>query len=112
LRPDREAVGMMEIQVLAGSIAGMIFASGSMNMLLKAWRTKDIGSYSLGFILFNNIGNLVYWLYVISLPFGPIWLMHSFYTITMLLMLIWYVLYRKPANPEPQKTLKIQQAVP
>ena len=69
-------------------------------MLVKAWRTKDLRSYSLGQIVLYNIGNLLYWLYVISLPVGPIWLMHGFYTVAMGLMLIWYVLYVK--NPAAQ----------
>jgi len=92
---------MEHIQVIAGSLAGLIFAAGSWNMLVKAWRTKDLRSYSLGQIVLNNIGNLFYWLYVASLPLGPIWFMHTFFTAASLLMLVWYLRYRtepKPAN--------------
>jgi uncharacterized protein with PQ loop repeat len=103
---------MEEIQVVAGSIAGLIFASGSLNMLVKAWQTKDLSSYSLGFIVLNNVGNLVYWLYVISLPFGPIWLMHSFYTLTMLLMLMWYVLYQDRPEISRQRMVKKRRFTP
>ena len=85
---------MEQIQMIAGSLAGLIFAAGSVDMLVKAWRTKDLRSYSLGQIVLNNVGNLFYWLYVISLPFGPIYFMHGFFTLVSLLMLIWYFVYR------------------
>jgi hypothetical protein len=51
----------------------------------------------------NNIGNLFYWLYVISLPFGPIYFLHGFFTLVSLLMLIWYLAYR--TRPEPMKPM-------
>src|SRR5262245_34313046 len=85
---------MEQVQMVAGSIAGLIFAAASWNMLVKAWRTKDLRSYSLGQIVLNNVGNLFYWLYVISLPFGPIYLMHAFFTLVSMLMLIGYFMYR------------------
>ncbi len=91
---------MSQLQVLAGSIAGLIFAAASWNMLVKAWRTKDLRSYSLGQIILNNVGNLIYWLYVISLPFGPIYFMHGFFTLVSLIMLIWFYAYRGTAQRE------------
>ncbi len=36
----------------------------------------------------SNTGNLVYWIYVVSLPLGPIWLLQSFFTIADVLMLL------------------------
>jgi hypothetical protein len=90
-------MAIMEIyhlQLLAGSISSVIFISGTMSMLAKAWRTHDIGSYSLTSFLLNNLGNLVYWVYVLSLPFGPVYFMHGFYTVATIMMLIWYFLYR------------------
>lgn len=92
-------MNLEQIQVIAGSLAGFIFAAGSINMLLKSWQTKDLSSYSFGQMILNNVGNLIYWLYVISLPVGPIWLMHSFFTISSLIMLAWYIIYR--TSPEP-----------
>ena len=89
-------MNLEQIQIIAGSLAGFIFAAGSINMLIKAWRTKDLSSYSAGQLILNNVGNLIYWLYVISLPFGPIWLMHGFFTITTVIMLVWYIIYRIP----------------
>ncbi len=85
---------MEQVQIVAGSLAGLIFAAASWTMLVKAWRTKDLRSYSFGQILLNNVGNLFYWLYVVSLPFGPIWFMHGFFTLVSLVMLIWYFAYR------------------
>jgi uncharacterized protein with PQ loop repeat len=82
------------LQLLAGSVASLIFALGALPMLLKARRTRDMRSYSLSYLLLMNAGNLVYWAYVLSLPLGPIWFMHTFWSATMLIMLIWYVRYR------------------
>jgi len=64
---------MEHSQLVAGSLAGLIFAAGSLDMPVKAWPTKDLCSYSLGQIVLNNVGSVFYWLYVISLPFGPIY---------------------------------------
>jgi uncharacterized protein with PQ loop repeat len=99
---------MEQMQMVAGSVAGLIFAAASWNMLLKAWRTKDLRSYSPGQIVLNNVGNLFYWLYIISLPFGPIWLMHAFFTVTSLLMLIWYVLYRTAPQTRSHMPMELQ----
>ena len=86
---------MAEIQVVSGTVAGLIFAMGSINMVIKAWQTKDLRSYSLSQLVLNNVGNLFYWLYVVSLPLGPIYFMHGFFTLVSLLMLIWYFAYPK-----------------
>ena len=90
---------MDTIQVVAGSVAGLIFAAGSLEMLIKAWQTKDLHSYSLSQLLLNNVGNLFYWLYVVSLPLGPIYFMQGFFTLVSLVMLAWYFIYDPaPAN--------------
>lgn len=97
---------MEQMQMVAGSVAGLIFALGSVDMLVKAWRTKDLRSYSLGQIVLNNAGNLFYWLYVLSLPFGPIYFMHGFFTLVSLLMLLWYFLYQ--AAPHTTKVIGVE----
>jgi len=97
---------MQQVQLIAGSVAGFIFAAASWNMLVKAWRTKDLSSYSLGQIVLNNVGNLFYWLYVISLPIGPIWFMHAFFTLASLLMLTWYLIYQAAPKNQKQETGK------
>ena len=78
-------------QTLAGTLSTLIFAASTLPMLLKALRTKDMRSYSFLNILCSNLGNGIHWIYVSSLPHGPIWLLHGFYTVTTALMLIWYI---------------------
>ena len=60
-------------------------------MLAKAWRTRDLASYSLGNLLLANLGNAVHSVYVFNLPPGPIWVLHTFYVASSALMLYWYV---------------------
>lgn len=79
------------ISILAGVISTIVFAGSNIPMLLKAFRTKDLSSYSLTYMVLCNLGNVVHWLYITGLPFGPIWFMHGFYTISAALMLLWYV---------------------
>ncbi|MGB3171332.1 MAG: hypothetical protein WBB62_18020, partial [Rhodococcus sp. (in: high G+C Gram-positive bacteria)] len=81
----------MDIPVLAGGVATAVFACSTLPMLAKAWRTKDVASYSPGNIALANIGNLIYLLYVVHLPLGPVLVLHLFHTMTTALMLFWYV---------------------
>jgi uncharacterized protein with PQ loop repeat len=83
----------MDIAVSAGAVATVVFASSTLPMLGKAWRTKDVSSYSAGNIVLANIGNLLYAVYVVHLPVGPVWALHAFHTISTALMLFWYVRY-------------------
>jgi uncharacterized protein with PQ loop repeat len=83
----------LDIPVVAGAISTMMFAASTLPMLVKAARTKDLGSYSLGNIVLSNVGNLVHSVYVFSLPAGPVWVLHTFYLISTGLMLLWYVRY-------------------
>ena len=78
---------------IAGIISTALFALGTLPMLVKAFRTRDLASYSLGNLLLNNIGNIIYSMYVFSLPQGPIWFLHSFYLLITGLMLVWYLKY-------------------
>ena len=85
----------MEISLptIAGFISTALFALGTLPMLVKAVRTKDLASYSLGNILLSNVGNIIYSFYVFNLPRGPIWFLHSYYLLSTGLMLIWYLKY-------------------
>ncbi len=85
----------MEINLptMAGAFATILFAVSTLPMAIKAHRTKDLKSYSLGYLLLGNAGNIFYSLYVFSLPPGPIWVLHSFYLIVTGLMLFWYLRY-------------------
>lgn len=93
----------IDLPLIAGSISSTVFVISALPMLLKAFRTKDLRSYSFPNILLSNIGNLIYSVYVYSLPAGPIWLLHSFYLVTTGLMLLWYFRYERLATPRTQK---------
>jgi uncharacterized protein with PQ loop repeat len=81
------------LPTIAGFVSTMLFTLGTLPMLSKAFRTKNLASYSLGNILLSNIGNLIYSIYVFQLPRGPIWFLHSYYLLSTGLMLIWYLRY-------------------
>ena len=83
------------VGVLAGTASTALFIASALPMLVKAARTKDLTSYSAGNIVLANLGNLVYAIYVFSLPAGPIWALHTFTTVSNVLMLIWFVRYRR-----------------
>jgi uncharacterized protein with PQ loop repeat len=103
----------INLPVIAGTISTTIFALSTLPMLVKAFQTKDLRSYSLGNILLANVGNVIHSVYVFHLPAGPIWLLHSFYLLTTALMLVWYLRYQwrpramrapsptRPAQPHP-----------
>ena len=81
---------MQNVHLIAGSISTLLFASSNLPMLFKVYKTRDMRSYSFTYIAMNNVGNIFHWLYVSSLPLGPIWLLHGFFTVTALLLLIGY----------------------
>lgn len=82
-----------QLQVYAGGISTALFITSNLPMLFKAISTRDLKSYSLGHLSLSNLGNLIHWVYVSSLPFGPIWFLHGFYTLVTAVMLIWYFRY-------------------
>lgn len=78
-------------------------------MLVKAGRTKDLASYSFGNIMLANFGNLIYAVYVLSLPLGPVWALHGFHLGATGLMLFRYIRHadrshrnRLPSPPRPE----------
>jgi len=79
------------LPVLAGTASTAIFIASTLPMLVKAGRTKDLASYSLGNIILANVGNVIYAIYVFSLPVGPIWALHGFHVSATGLMLFWYL---------------------
>lgn len=84
MRPYR--VGM-DAPLIAGTVATVAFAVSNLPMLTKALRTRDVSSYSLPSLIIVNAANLLYSLYVFSLPFGPIWALHTFYVVSCAIML-------------------------
>ena len=80
LRPDRGGDhGNARAPVLAGMVSTTLFVGSYLPMLVKAFRTRDLDSYSLGNLVLANVGNAVHSVYVFSLPVGPIWFLHTFY---------------------------------
>jgi len=85
----------MDVAVFAGVMSTGLFAMSYLPMLMKAARTKDLSSYSLGNLAMTNVGNAVHSVYVFSLPVGPIWFLHTFYLVASVLMLVWFLRYRQ-----------------
>jgi uncharacterized protein with PQ loop repeat len=78
----------MDIPIVAGTISTVAFAVSNLPMLRKALRTRDVSSYSLSSLVMINAANVVYSLYVFTLPVGPIWALHSFYVVSCSVMLV------------------------
>lgn len=83
----------MEISIIAGAVASALFAIGTFPKLVKVWRTKNATSYSLGDIALGNLGNVIYLVYVVHLPVGPVWALHGFQMTSSALMLFFYLRY-------------------
>jgi uncharacterized protein with PQ loop repeat len=83
------------LPILAGFASSTIFIISTLPMLFKAFKTKDLSSYSLGHLILGTLGNMMYWLYVISLPLGPVWFLQAFFTMASASMLFCYLRYEK-----------------
>jgi uncharacterized protein with PQ loop repeat len=81
------------LPTIAGFISTALFALGTLPMLTKAFRTRNLASYSLGNMMMSNVGNIIYSIYVFQLPPGPIWFLHSYNLLSTGLMLVWYLKY-------------------
>ena len=90
------------LQILAGFASTAIFAGSKVPMLTKAIKTRDLHSYSLSHIGLSASGNLINWLYVISLPLGPIWLLQGLFTFADLVMLGCYIIFERQAKWQGQ----------
>lgn len=90
-----------DLPVIAGTMSTVIFFLGTFPMLHKAYRTKDLRSYSKEMLAANTVANLIHAIYIFSLPPGPIWALHLFYLVTTALMLVWAIRYdgRPAGNP-------------
>ena len=85
----------------AGTVSTVLFAVSVLPTVAKAARTRDLGSYSLGALVLANVGNIIHTVYVLALPAGPLWALHSMYLVTTGLMLVWFLRY-VPRHPQPQ----------
>ena len=54
--------------MLAGSLSTALFVASALPMLVKAARTRDLASYSVANLGLANLGNVLYAIYVFSLP--------------------------------------------
>lgn len=58
---------------IAGTLCTALFVASTMPMVVKAARTRDLSSYSGANLVLSNVGNLLYAIYVLSMPIGPAW---------------------------------------
>jgi len=100
-------MNLNDFPVMAGTVSTILFVVSYLPMLVKAFRTRDLESYSLSNLLIANVGTGVHSIYVFSLPPGPIWVLHSFYVVSTAVMLVWHRLYagRKASQPSPEEPL-------
>ncbi|MCK9793437.1 hypothetical protein M1843_06745 [Isoptericola sp. 4D.3] len=89
----------MNLTAFAGVLSTVLFASANLPMVVKAVRSRDLASYSRVSLALANVGNVVYTIYVASLPFGPVWFLHGFYLVTTAVMLIMALRFRSVASP-------------
>lgn len=87
----------INLHTIAGTMSTIIFITSTVPMLTKAAKTRDLKSYSFSNIALSNVGNMVHWVYVLHLPFGPIWFLHGFFTLSTAFMFVWYVRYEGTA---------------
>jgi hypothetical protein len=99
----------IDLAILAGGVSTVIFAGSVMPMIVKAVRTRDLASYSLGNLLLSNTGNLVYAVYVYSLPAGPIWALHGFYILSTAFMLAMYLRHGALADRRQARPARVGQ---
>ncbi|MBE2220559.1 MAG: hypothetical protein IAF02_03410 [Anaerolineae bacterium] len=106
----------INLHTIAGFLSTAVFISSTVPMLTKAFKTRDMKSYSFANITLSNVGNLVHWVYISHLPFGPIWFLHGFYTLTTLFMLVWYLRHEGIASTaawsEMQIISRVRCAIP
>ncbi len=86
--------------MVAGTVSTVLFAMANLPMVIKALRSRDLRSYSASALVLGNAGNVVHTVYVLSLPFGPIWVLHGFYLVTMAIMLILFAVSAHTSPPE------------
>jgi uncharacterized protein with PQ loop repeat len=87
----------VDIPLIAGTLATVVFAVSNLPMLRKALRTRDVSSYSLLSMVMINGANAVYSLYVFTLPIGPVWGLHTFYVVSCAIMLALCLRQRRSA---------------
>lgn len=57
----------INLPMIAGAISITLFAVSTLLMVVKAYRTKDLKSYSLSYLLLGNAGNIIHSVYVFDM---------------------------------------------
>lgn len=86
---------MGEIAMACGMLATFLYIVATLPMLHKAVRTHDLASYSGANLFIANAGNVTQAIYVLTLPPGPMWVLHGFNTTVSALMLAWWLQCRR-----------------
>lgn len=100
----------MDIPIVAGTVSTVVFAISNPPMLRKALRTRNVSSYSLPSLVMINAANVVYSLYVFTLPIGPIWALHTFYLVSCAIMLV-LCLRQRGLSAEPLTEVRRRHSV-
>jgi hypothetical protein len=90
----------MSTATVAGVLSTIIFAASTLPMVVRAAGTRDVSSYSRSHLLMTNAGNAVHTVYVVSLPPGPVWLLHGLYSCVSAFMFAAHVWW----SPTPRST--------
>ncbi|MES9558836.1 MULTISPECIES: hypothetical protein [unclassified Streptomyces] len=78
------------LEVVAGTLSTVVFVASTLPMIVKAVRTRDLSSYSGGNLILSNTGNLLYGVYVVSLPVGPAWALYAFnLSVSATMLMLW-----------------------
>jgi len=95
---------MGEIAMACGMLATFLYIVATLPMLHKAVRTHDLASYSGANLFIANAGNATQAIYVLTLPPGPMWILHGFNTTVSALMLAWWLQCRQRSGSDSQAT--------
>lgn len=101
-RPSiRRETPVHQLALLAGSVAAAIFVVSQLPMVIKAYRTRNLSSYSFANIGLANLGNGLYTVYVVHVPIGPAWAVHGFNLTTAGVMLVLYLRHGSRSGASP-----------
>jgi len=89
------------LQILVGYFCTSVFMLSRVPMLGKAIRTRDLQSYSLAHLAMSACANLLFWIYVVGLPIGPVWILQIFFTVTDVTMLTLFVSQKRQLSIGP-----------
>ncbi|MGB3828223.1 MAG: hypothetical protein WA962_05550 [Ornithinimicrobium sp.] len=87
----------MDTATVAGTIATAVFAGSTAPMVWRAARTRDMTSYSRPSLALTNVANAIHTVYVLSLPLGPVYVLHSVHVVVAFFMLCWHVRHVRTA---------------